>query len=177
MKTARTCFTTWAATQLPAPFAKHPSSSRNRNRSQSQRSLSPGGAPARSPGLFQSRCTLTPGLGRFSPTASAFLCYAQPKCPALASPALCWARAGARVSSTFKTQRERGAPASFPPKKRASANADPCMRFYISAIDRHAGDVHLFCETPRLAENDVIRVPGHMGSKCRARADARVSSP
>ncbi len=28
----------------------------------------------------------------------------------------------------------------------------------ISAIDRHAGDVHLFCETPRLAENDVIRV-------------------
>ncbi len=28
----------------------------------------------------------------------------------------------------------------------------------ISAIDRHAGDVHLLSKTPRLAENDVIRV-------------------
>jgi len=101
VKTAGTCFTTWATTQLSAPFAKHPSSLRNRNRSQSQRPPIPGGASARSPSLFQSRCTLTPGLGRFSPTASVILCYAQPKCPV-------W------FSLIMKKQGIAGAPVSSP---------------------------------------------------------------
>ena len=77
MKTARTCFTTWAETLSSAPPAKHPSSSRNRSRSQSQ-SSPPGGPPARSPSLFQSRCTLTSGLGRFfSSVHPHMLCSAQ----------------------------------------------------------------------------------------------------
>ena len=42
----------------------------------------------------------------------------------------------------------------------------------ISAIDRHAGDVHLFCKTPRLAENDVIRVRCIPHSAYRVKRDS-----
>jgi hypothetical protein len=56
--------------------------------------------------------------------------------------------------------------------ERGQRDADPFMRFYISAIDRHAGDVHLFCETPRLAENDVIRVRCIPHSAYRVKRDS-----